>query len=147
VKSFDFPGNDDINKLTSASSLGLLETQNSIGYRIAEIERHSHSGASWFGAAVTPDGEVHVADRIGTTTTALQLDGGNNAWGSWTLILGSDDTPARAGMVYFDPHEMIVEDTENASVYFIQFARGTSGSAAYAAGNYTEIVYNATVQK
>jgi hypothetical protein len=122
-------------------------TYNSLAYRVAEIERHLHSAGSWFGAAGTPDGELHVADRIGTTSTALVIDGGNDTWGTWTQILGSDDTPARADMAYFDPHEIIVEDTENASEYFVQFARGDSGAAGYTAGNYTEFVFNATVQK
>jgi hypothetical protein len=138
---------DPAGKIDDKATDGLLGTSDSLAYRVHEIERHLHSAGSWFGAAVTPSGETHVADRIGTTITAFQIDAGNETLGSWTQILGSDDTPARTGMAYYDPHEIVVEDTENASEYFIQFARGDDGSTGYAAGTYTEIVFNATVQK
>lgn len=108
---------------------------------VVEIERHLHSAGSWFGVAAVPNGEIHVADRIGTATSPLQIDAGNNTWGTWTQILGSSDTPARTGQLYFDPHEMAIVATEKAGTYFIQFARGTSGAAGYAAGTYTELVY------
>ena len=90
---------------------------------------------------------MHVADRIGSGTGVFTADAGNDTWGSWIQILGSDDTPADAGKLYFDPHQFIVTDTQNASIYFIQIARGTDGDSAYAAGRYTEFVFNATVQK
>lgn len=108
--------------------------------KIDEIERHLHGGGSWFGAASSPSGETHVADRIGSDGGAFQLDGGNDTWGSWVQILGSSDTPARTGQTHFDPHEILISATEGAYVYFIQFTRGASGAAGLAAGNYTELV-------
>lgn len=120
---------------------------NSLSYRIAEIERHLHSGGRWYGAAAVPNAELHAADRISENPSPFSIDAGNDTWGSWTLILGSEDTPADTGKAYFDPHELIVKDTERASVYFVQFARGDTGAAGYAAGNYMEFVFNATVQK
>ena len=50
-------------------------------------------------------------------------------------------------MVYIDPHQFIVENTERASTYFVQIGRGISGAAALAAGTYMEFVYAASVQK
>lgn len=137
----------ELEKIDNEAVDGLLGIPNSLAYKVAEIERHLHSGARWFETAAVPDGETHVADRIGSGNGAFQVDAGNDAWGSWLQILGSDDTPVNAGKVYFDPHQFIVEDTERASTYFIQITRGTSGDAGYAAGTYSEFVYGASVQK
>jgi len=106
-----------------------------------ESEHHVHSYERWFGTAVTPDGEVHVADRIGTATTALQIDAGNDTWGSWTQVLGGSDTPATAGMTKYDFHRIFVSATERTAVHFIQFGFGASGAAALSSGDYTEFVF------
>ena len=123
---------------------GLEGVSNSLGYKVEEIERHLHSAGSWFETAATPSGETHVADRIGSGGGAFQLDAGNDEWGAWVQILGSSDTPTadRIGgaAAYFDPHEILIEDTEDISTYFVQFARGASGAAGLAAGTYTEFV-------
>lgn len=134
----------DTSKIDDAAVDGLAGTSNSLAYRVAEIERHLHSGARWFETATAPDGEVHVADRIGSGAGAFQIDAGNLTWGSWTQILGSDDTPTVEGKTHFDPHLLVIEDNERAGTYFIQFARGDSGAAGYAAGNYTELALDMT---
>ena len=72
------------------------------------------------------------------------IDAGNETWGSWTQVLGSDDTPARTSQAYFDPHEIVITYAERAAVYFIQFAMGDSGAAGYSAGTYTELVYESS---
>jgi len=114
----------------------------SILYETGEIERHLHSSGSWFETASVPDAELRVADRIGSGSGAFRIDSGNLTWGSWVQILGSADTPARAGL-YFDPHEVVIEDAERVGTYFVQITRGDSGAAGYAAGTYTEFVYSA----
>lgn len=121
-------------------------TYNSLAYRVAEIERHMHSGGRWFGVAGTPSA-THKADRIGTTSSPFQLDGGNDTWGDWVQLFGSDDTPVKAGYAYFDPHQFILSNTENASIYFVQIGRGETGAASLTTGNYMEFVVVATVQK
>jgi hypothetical protein len=141
------PGNGELEKIDRKTVDGLEGVSNSLAYKVHEVERHLHSAASWFETATTPDGESHVADRIGDGAGAFQIDAGNDDWGSWVQVLGSDDTPARSGGVYYDPHLFLVEDTERAATYFVQFARGASGADAYAAGQYTELVYGASVQK
>jgi len=129
------------NKIDDAATDGLLGIHNSLAYRVHEIERHLHSCGRWFESADTPDGEVHVADRIGSGGGAFQIDAGNNTWGVWVQILGSGDTPADVGKVYFDPHEMIIEYAEFSATYFIQIGRGDSGAAVLEAGTYTELVW------
>jgi hypothetical protein len=129
-----------ISAIDGAAVDGLGGTHDSLAYRVAEIENHIHSDMRWFAVATAPDGELHVADRVGDGSAAFQIDAGNNTWGSWVQILGSDDTPAVVGMAYFDFSKVIVEDTERANAYFIQFSRGTSGAAGLSANMYTEFV-------
>jgi hypothetical protein len=137
---------DAAGKIDNKRVDGLLGTPDSLAYKVHEIERHLHSGGRWFGKAASPTA-THFADRIGTTITPFQLDGGNNTWGAWTQLFGSDDTPLRTGYAYFDPHQLILNDTQNASDYFIQIGRGASGAAALTAESYMEFVVVATVQK
>ena len=136
-----------ISEIDSVASLGLNGTHNSLGYRVAEIERHLHSGGRWFETATTPSGETHVADAIGTGGGAFQIDAGDGTWGTWVQILGSSDTPAVAGKAYFDPHEIVMEAVERAFTYFVQMGRGASGAAAISAGTYTEFVYAAETSR
>lgn len=106
---------------------------------VVKIERHLHSAGSWFEKAAAPSA-TDIGDRIGSGNGAYRIDAGNNDWGAWVQVFGSDDTPARTGMTYFDPHEIVVSAAERSAVYFIQFTRGASGAAGYAAGLYTEVV-------
>lgn len=109
---------------------------------VIEIETHLHSNERWFEKAAIPDGEIHVADRIGTVggNGAFQIDAGNNAWGAWIQVLGSSDTPADLGKVKFDVHRLEISAAERNAIYFIQMAAGETGAAALAAGNVTEFV-------
>ena len=134
----------DVTEIDEAAVAGLGGVSNSLAYRVHEIERHLHSGARWFQPAASPSGETNVADRIGSGSGSFQIDAGNDTWGSWVQILGSSDTPADAGKVYFDPHLMIVTTSERSGVHFIQFARGDSGAAGYTAGTYTELALDLT---
>ena len=133
---------DETDKIDGAATDGLSGTNNSLAYRVHEIERHVHSYERWFGAATVPNGEIHVADRIGTTTTAFQTDAGNLTWGSWLQVLGSSDTPADAGNTHFDLHRMQVVAVETANAtHFVQIAYGANGAAALAADTYTEFAF------
>jgi hypothetical protein len=114
----------------------------SLAYRIMEIERHVHNWERWFGLAGTPDAEVHRADRIGTTVAPFQVDGGNNTWGSWLQILGSSDTPAEGTNAKFDLHKLMIVDCErDAAIHLVQIAAGASGEDALTAKTFTEFVY------
>ena len=137
--------NCSVAEIDSVATLGLAGVDDSLSYRIAEVERHMHSNESWYGLAVAPALPAHAADRIGTAVAGLVMDGGGGgggSWGTWIPVLGSTDTPARAGMAYFDLHRLFITGVERAAtVHFIQFGFGASGAAALAAGTYTEFVY------
>ena len=122
-----------IEKIDQLACNGLLGASSSLAYRIHEIERHLHSNERWFGAAVVPVGTTHVADRLGVGVVSFQIDAGNNDWGAWIQVLGSNDTPAEAGNVYMDAHRLLVTNTERNATYFVQFSAGVTGAAGLAA--------------
>ena len=128
-------------KIDNMAVDGLLGVNNSLAYKVHEIERHLHSWERWFAAAAVPVGETHVADRISDSVTPFQVDGGNDTWGTWVQILGSTDLPVISGRVKFDPHELLVTDIQrNNTVHYLQVAFGESGAAALAALAFTELV-------
>jgi hypothetical protein len=132
-------------KIDNAATDGLSGVEDSLSYRVAEIERHLHGWERWFGLSGSPSGETHRAERIGTTSTPFTIDGGNDTWGSWLQILGSSDTPAIAGQAKYDLHrlEIVTVERTNAT-HFIQVALGASGAAALTATTYTEFVFRPT---
>jgi len=133
---------DETSKIDNAVTDGLAGVNNSLAYRVGEIERHMHSYESWFGLALAPNAEIHVADRLGTGIDPFVIDAGNLAWGSWVQVLGSSDTPARGSNENYDLHRMLVVAAERTTnVYFVQFAFGASGVAALASGSYTEFAF------
>lgn len=121
---------------------GLTGVNNSLAYKVHEIERHCHSWERWFAAAAVPVGETHVADRISDNQTPFQLDGGNDTWGAWVQILGSTDLPVAVDRVKFDPHKIVISDTEKlGKIHMLQIAFGATAAGALAAGDYTELVF------
>lgn len=121
---------------------GLLGVTDSLAYKLNEIERHLHSYESWFEVAAVPDAEIHVADRIGAGNGVFQVDAGNDTWGDWVQILGSGDTPERAGSAYYDLHEILFTTVERNLPYAVQIAYGADGDTGLAAGDYTESMYS-----
>ena len=110
-----------------------------------ETEHHFHTYESWFGLAAVPTA-THKADRIGEppagTYTPFTLTAGARVWSAWVQLLGSGDTPARAGgMVKYDAHRFEVIASSRANPHLLQFAIGASGAAGLAAGDYSEVIY------
>ena len=128
---------NEIAKIDSLATSGLSGVDNSLAYRIGEVERHFHSYERWYGLAGTPSAETHRADQVAKDIASFQIDAGNDAYGAWVQLLGSDDTAST-----FDLHRIMITDVErDAAVHFVQIACGTSGDAAVTAGTYTEFVY------
>lgn len=134
------PGNDEIQKIDNRETDGLLGVEDSLSYRVNEVERHFHNREKWFGLASTPSGETHRADRMGPGIAPFALISGNDAFGAWVQILGSLDTPVSSGMVKLDSHRFIVTTAGSTSMFLIQVASGESVelAAKVAAEEYTE---------
>jgi hypothetical protein len=105
-----------------------------------EIEKHLHTNERWFGIAVTPSLPTHVADNILTAVSPFQIDAGNDTWGTWVQILGSNDTPMQSGMTKWDLDELQMTGNEKNADYFIQIGFGASGADAISNETYTEKV-------
>lgn len=96
-----------------------------------ETEKHFHNYEKWFGLAGTPSGETHRADRLTLLPEPFVADAGNDTWGSWLQILGSNDTPVISSNTKYDLHEMqIVSHEHNNNVYAFQLAFGESSELA-----------------
>ena len=127
-------------KVDEVAARGLLGAVGSVSYTAAEVDRHLHNFERWMAAAAVPVGETHIADTITDSQTPFQADGGNDTWGPWVQILGSDDTPVRTAQEKYDLHRLLIVDHEhNTNCYLIQIGFGASGAAALAAETYTEI--------
>lgn len=124
-------------KIDNVATDGLLGVNNSLAYRVHEIERHLHSYEKWYGVAASVS-DTHKADRLGAGILSFQVDGGNTIWGPWVQILGSADTTEK-----YDPHKMYISDVQETVPYFVQIAFGADADAAVVAGTYTEFVYRA----
>lgn len=130
---------DETFKIDSRKTDGLLGESNSLAYRVHEIERHLHSNERWMGLAAVPVGETHRADI--DSMIPFQIDAGNDTWGAWVQILGSDDTPIISGNVKLDIHRLLITEVETGKIITrIQIAYDSSAAAALASGNFTEIM-------
>lgn len=110
---------------------------------VVEIEKHLHNREKWFGAATVPVGETHVADRAGGGISPFELTTGNDDFGTWVQIIGSDDTPVSSGFTKMDAHRAIVVDTDSTNMFIIQIATGESAdlAAKIASEAFTEFPY------
>lgn len=107
-------------KIDDLATLGLLGVNNSLAYRIHELERHFHHDEIWFGATATED-----------SLSPYTLVSGNNDFGAAVQLLQPSDTPFVVGMVRFDFHKIEVVDVDTASPYYIRiiWGSGTVGDA------------------
>lgn len=130
----------ETDKIDGVAVDGLSGVEDSLAYEVNEIEKHHHNWERFMAKAATPAGETHVADNIIDNQVAFQANGGNNTWGAWIQVLGSDDTPVITAMAKYDLHRiLVVSHQRNNNLYLMQIALGASGAAALAAGTYTDI--------
>lgn len=127
-------------KIDDFPTNGLEGVEDSLAYRTAEIERHLHHYNRSYGLAAIPAGETHRADEITTNPDPFVVDAGNNTWGAWVQVFGSEDAPA--GCVHFDPGDLNIVSVQVANVvYFLQLSAGETGAAGLAAGTFSDAVF------
>jgi hypothetical protein len=141
IKSDSAKTKENTNKISEVEVGGLGDKQDSLAYRVAENERHNHSYARWYGKAITPNGEIHVADELGYDAGAFQLNAGNNDFGAWVQVMGSSDTPFAPGQVYFDFDEFQIENTQRTNTYVLQISFGETGDQGIASKTYSTKPY------
>lgn len=138
-----------VKQIDEAAVDGLEGVYNSLAYRVHEVERHFHGQEKWLGLAVAPSGETHRADVAGPGVLPFSFLSGNNNWGAWVQIVGSDDTPIKPGMLYWDAHSAEVTDANGTNPFFVQVAAGESAdlAARVAAMEYTVIPFTAATNQ
>ena len=99
-------GTDKIDELAVN---GLLGVNNSLAYRVHEIEKHFHSRERWFGKKAVPTATDWGDQASLLPYSAISGDGvfGADA-NDEALVLGVDDTPAITDMVKFDLHRILI---------------------------------------
>lgn len=104
----------------------------------ALVEDHLHNYERVLGLAAVPTA-THFADL--DSLTPFVVTAGNGVFGAETQVLGTGDTPIRAGSNYFDPRKWSITDVSNANPYILRVIWGTPAqtvAAAEAAGQFTE---------
>ena len=133
----------------SGNIFGYKKQIETIEQEVYEIDNHLHNQEKWLGLAAAPNLEIHRADLMDGTIQPFQLIAGNNDFGAWVQILGSDDTPIRAGMTKADGHRLMVVSTNSTSQHIIQAAPGESAdlAAKIAAKEFTMFPYVAATNQ
>jgi len=127
---------DSVGQLKNAGTSGLFQ-------EILEVEKHIHGHEKWMGVAAVPNGEIHVADRVGPAIAPFALLAGNDAFGNWLQVMGSSDSPIESGKTRMDAHRALVTTTDSTEVFITQFVNGESAdiAAKIAAEDFTEVAY------
>ncbi len=126
-------------KIDKTAVNGLLGGNNSLAYKVHEIEKHFHSSEFWFGN----DGDSTMSRA--NNTTPWVLDGGaQNVYGTEVQISAANDFNAdiegQTAAVKIDLHKItVVESEENDVNYVIQFWAGETTFSE--AGFLTEVPY------
>lgn len=117
---------------------GLLGVNNSLAYKVHEIEKHFHNQECWRGKKAVQTATEWADDVL----TPFQCISGNNDYGSdaddEAQVLGTADTPFRAGQVKFDVHRIFIDDVSSSSLYKMRLIWGTGTMAdAITAGQFS----------
>lgn len=106
-----------------------------------EIERHFHNTEEWFGKM-----PVQTATDWGTpdSLAPFRAISGLGVYGAdpndEAQVLGTADTPFRAGMTRYDPHRIFIVDFSHAAPYILRIVWGSGTfAAAVAALQYSMI--------
>lgn len=131
----------DIQKIDSFPTNGLLGTENSLAYRTEAVEKHFHSRERWFGKKAVQT----ATDWADDTITPYQAISGAGDYGGdaddEAQVIGTDDTPAISGSVRYDVHRVFITDVSQDSIYKLRVVYGAGTMAdMITAGQYSEVL-------
>ena len=139
--------NGGAEKIDDQAVEGLLGTNNSLAYKVHEIEKHFHSREEWFGISSDQSGD----DWCESVSDAGMPDvftciSGNDDYGQdvddEAKIIGTGDTSEIAGMIKFDLHRILIIDASATSFYILRAIYGTGTMAdAITANQYSEVMF------
>jgi len=107
-----------------------------------ETEHHLHNRERWFGKLGVQTGTDWGEEASLAPYRAIS---GNGVFGAdpndEALVLGTDDTPAIAGMTRFDAHRLLITAASNATDWVLRVIYGTGTMAdAESAGQYSDVM-------
>jgi len=118
---------------------GLSGVEDSLGYEVEEIEHHLHGRGRFWGSNGAATETNAIEANVDTPFVATS---GNDTWGTAIPICGTADDPTDSLGTKFDPHRILVTDTDHTTPYRIRliYGTGTSGEAI-AAGQWSEEMF------
>jgi hypothetical protein len=126
-------------KIDGAAVDGLSGVEDSVGYLLGELERHVHNVSRFWGS----NGAATETNAIAATVAVpFVAASGNDTWGTAVPICGTADDATDGLGEKFDPHLLLVVDTDHATPYRIRIIYGTGTSAdAISAGQWSEEMF------
>lgn len=132
-------------KIDDVAVDGLLGTEDSLAYKVNEIEKHLHSAGRFFGYSGTPNATASLA-----SLTPWTLATGTGDYGTPVqLFLGDEDFDLPFTVVRYDPHRLLISDASVNATYKIRIANSlwngsthtyASMAESVAANRYTESI-------
>jgi len=107
---------------------GLSGVVDSLAYKICEAEHHVHNRGRFWGSNGAATETNAIEANVDAPFVAMS---GNDMWGTAIPICGTGDDPTDGLGDKFDPHLVLVTDTDHTTPYRIRliYGTGTSGEA------------------
>lgn len=108
---------------------------------LQKIDEESHTPKDTLGLSSSASFPTTAADA--DTMTPYVLTSGDDDWGPWLLLIGSDDTPLRTGKDTFDINDLLVQTVSTAATGRIQIGWDlTTTTVILANETYTSVMFN-----
>ncbi len=130
-------------KIDNLAVDGLLGVNNSLAYRIDDIEKHFHSPETHIGKKGTQTATDWAEEASLTLFRAISgsADYGGDT-GDEALVLGTDDGPFKTGMVKFDFHKLFIATLSTDDIFCVRIIWGTGiMDDAITAKQYSHIIF------
>jgi len=124
----------ETSKIDKKAVDGLIGVNNSLAYKVHEIEKHLHNREFWYGQSASPVQGVTAGEKgIGTPFVTSSVNTGDG-FGAWIPILGNTDLPSDtgSGTAFFDANRMEITDVTDGDKlpHFIQLGWSTLSAAS-----------------
>jgi len=132
----------ETDKIDNATTDGLAGVNNSLAYRVHEIEKHFHNKERWFGISADQSGNDWALESTLNPFTAISgaSDFGQDA-NDEAKLFGIADLPAIPGMVKCDIHRILIVEMSVDTPYIFRIIYGSDTMANNeSAGQYSDFM-------